>query len=501
MQADDTGRRDFLKGVAALGLARQLDAQATGRPAARFNGIQMGPHTMLDEGIDRCLDFIQDTASINALMVYCHTYHDDLRKPPNFLANDHGVPARDMRSRKLPSVWIKHHEEFFKGTALRHQKVDSSFEYANRDVFAELVEPCRKRGMKLYARDLEGAGRPAATGIANWQQVLTRDVNGRSASPPCWNHPDYRAFWTATVEDLFKTYQLDGYQWGAERHGPLMNLLLTGRVPFCFCEHCMARGKAHGIDTARAQKGFGELNTYVQALLTGKANAPDGVFTGALRVILRYPEILAWEYQYRLSREEMEQAIFQTIKKIKPEAQVGWHLSHQQSSYDPIYRAEMSYAEMAPYSDFVKFIAYHDILGPRIRWWYLERLHKSIFSEVPVEEQLDLYYDMFGYDKKAEPKLDRLDKDGFSPEYVYRETKHSVASAEGKTKIYPGIGFDVPWEDQHVPADAEEVYKAVIRAFDAGADGIVVSREYEEMRAANLKAVGRAMKEVNARKG
>lgn len=462
----------------------------------RFNAIQMGPHTMLDEGIDRCLDLIQETAAINCLMVYTHTYHDDLKKPPQILANDHGVPARDMRSRKLPSVWVKQHEQYFQNTVLRHQRVDQSFEYANRDLFAELVEPCRKRGMKLYGRMLEGSGREAAGAIANYATVQTRDVFDRPARIPCWNNPDYRNWWTATAEDLFRSYELDGFQWGAERHGPLMNLLMSGTVPFCFCEHCRARGRAKGIDVERARKGFEELYVYVQALMAGKAKHPGGVFTGLLTVLLRYPQVLAWELQYRQSREETEQAIYAAIKKIKPGAQVGWHLSHQQSSYDLVYRAEMTYAEMAPYSDFIKFIAYHDILGPRIRHWYLERLQKTVLSELPLEESLDLYYDLFGYDKKAEPKVDQLDKTGLSPDYVYRETKRSIASVEGKAKIYPGIGFDVPWGSNHVPADPEKVYQCVLKAFEAGADGIVVSREYEEMRVPNLKAVGRAMREI-----
>ena len=76
---------------------------------------------------------------------------------------------------------------------------------------------------------------------------------------------------------------------------------------------------------------------------------------------------------------------------------------------------------------------------------------------------------------------------------MFRETKHSVASANGKTKIYTGIGFDVPGSP---PDDPETVYKATVRAFDAGADGIVVSREYEEMKLAHLRAVGRAHREV-----
>src|SRR6185312_6080670 len=98
---------------------------------------------------------------------------------------------------------------------------------------------------------------------------------------------------------------------------------------------------------------------------------------------------------------------------------------------------------------------------------------------------LNIYYDMFGYDKNVEPKVDQLDTTGFTPEYVYRETKRSKASVAGKSKIYPGIGFDVPWGSTHVPAYPEKVYQCVIRAFDAGADGIVVSREYEEMRVPN----------------
>ena len=116
-----------------------------------------------------------------------------------------------------------------------------------------------------------------------------------------------------------------------------------------------------------------------------------------------------------------------------------------------------------------------------------------MLGELPLEQSLSLYYDLFGYDKEAEPNVNELARKGFSPEYVYRETKRSIASANGKTRIYPGIGFDVPGS---APDDPETVYQAVVKAFEAGAKGIVVSREYEEMRVANLKAVGRAVREM-----
>ena len=512
MQNDDpTSRRNFLKGIAAIsavsGLAGPLVAelqpasatQMTGNIAEKFNGIQMGPSTILDEGIEHALDLIQETAGINCVMVYSHTYQGDLRRAQQTQTTDHGVPPRDMRNRKLPSVWIRHDEKYFKNTSLRHQKIDASFEYADRDLLKEALGPCRERGMKLYARILEGSGSWAARCIQGYSKVVTRDVYGRPTDVACWNHPEYRAWWNDTVEDMFRNYDLDGLQWGAERMGPLINVVLPWNdgAPTCFCEFCRARGKEKGIDVERARQGFENLFVYVRGLMTGKLKPADGIFTGFLRILLRYPEILAWEYRYRMAREEVMQGIYHTVKSIKPQAQVGWHVDHEPSSWDIIYRAEMSYAEMAPYSDFIKFIAYQDILGPRIRWWYLDRLQKTILGEVPLEESLDLYYDLFGFDKQKEPKLDQLEKTGFSPEYVYRETKRSVASAEGKTKIYTGIGFDVPWGDTPVPADPEKIYEAVVKSFEAGATGIVVSRDYAEMRVPNLKAVGRAMAEVN----
>ena len=295
-----------------------------------------------------------------------------------------------------------------------------------------------------------------------------------------------------------RSYELDGLQWGAERSGPLMNTILPwSRQPgACFCQHCLARAKANGIDADRARQGYKELTQYVQSVMSGADKPADGVFVGFLRHIMRYPEILAWEYQYRLSREEMLKAIYDAAKAVKPTAQVGWHVDHQPSSWDLVYRAEMSYSDMAPYSDFIKIILYHDVAAPRVRNWYLETLHRGILSEVPLEESLALYYDLFGYDKSAEPKVDEMTRRGLSPEYVFRETKRSVASAAGKTKIYSGIGFNVPGEPR--TTDPEDVYKAVHRAFDADAAGVVISREYEEMRLPKLKAVGRAVRELAA---
>ena len=491
-------RRSFIEALAAAAFvadsARRAGASEDppAAPAGSLNGIQMGPHTILDEGIERTLDLIADTAAINAVMPYSHAYNAGLVKPLRDRA-DHGVPLTDNTGRRWPLVWVRTHDRYYGDTTLRHQVVDASYEHAGRDLFAELVEPARRRGMKIYARILESSAMRSV--VANYDKVVTRDVNGRATQTACWNHPEYIAFWAGTMEDLFRSYDLDGVQWGAERMGPLMNVISpwNNDPPACFCEHCAARGRAAGIDPERARQGYKTLHEYVQRQMAGAAHPPEGMFGGFLRVLIRYPEILGWEYQYRLGREAICQAMYSRVKRVKPSADVGWHVDHQPSSWDLVYRAEMSYEEMAPHADFIKIIAYHNVLSARIGSWYLPRFQKSILGEVPLETSLELYYDLFGYDKRVEPSLSELGRRGLTPDYVLRETRRSVASANGKTKIYTGVGFDVPGSPRD---DPDTIYQATVNAFAAGAHGIVVSREYEEMKIEHLRAVGRAFRDV-----
>jgi len=219
---NDTGpgfmhRRTFMEMLAAVAAMRAAAPGASGAepvaaPAGTFNGIQMGPHTILDEGIERTLDLIAETAGVNAVMPYSHAYNAGLVKPLRARA-DHGVPLIDNTNRRFPLVWVRTHDRYYRDTPLRHQAVGAADEHARRDLFAELSGPARARGMKVYARILES---PAmARGVTNYDRVVTRDVNDRPTTTACWNHPEYVAFWADTMEDLFRSYDLDGVQWGA----------------------------------------------------------------------------------------------------------------------------------------------------------------------------------------------------------------------------------------------------------------------------------------------
>jgi hypothetical protein len=156
----------------------------------------------------------------------------------------------------------------------------------------------------------------------------------------------------------------------------------------------------------------------------------------------------------------------------------------------------MSYREMADYMDFIKPILYHDIAGPRTRSMYVNPVRRSIFKELSDEQALDLFYTLKGYDKNVEPKLNELDQKGLGPDYVYRETKRCVQAVAGRAKIYSGVGIDIPGNGATFSSNPEGVYEATRKAFEAGAAGVLISREYDEMRLPNLRAVGRAITDL-----
>jgi hypothetical protein len=87
---------------------------------------------------------------------------------------------------------------------------------------------------------------------------------------------------------------------------------------------------------------------------------------------------------------------------------------------------------------------------------------------------------------------------GLSPDYVYREVKQCVEGVGGRIPVYAGVGFDIPTDGNPMKSDAEKVHRATYRAFEAGASGLIVSREYDEMRIPNLEAVGRALRDATA---
>src|SRR5580692_8101337 len=241
----------------------------------------------------------------------------------------------------------------------------------------------------------------------------------------------------------------------------------------------------------RAREGFLELEKYVRACRGGKRPV-DGYYPQFWRLLLRYPELLAWEMLWTDSLRETYGAIYETVKTAKPSIPVGWHIWHN-NSFNPIYRAEQDLHELSVHSDFIKVVMYNNCGGERMAL-YADNIGSTIYGDLTKPAIIDMNYGLMNLKERSYAEIPHT---GLSPDYVFRETKRALAGVEGtRTSIWPGIDIDIPTEKGNSKCTPESVKAAVTAAFQAGAPGVLLSRKYSEMRLANLSGAGDAIREL-----
>jgi hypothetical protein len=495
-------RRDFLK-ISAVGAGatfaadKLLRAESAADPANSAVpavsasvkkptvGIQIGSAPLVHSDLARLLDNMQQRGGVNALFPFIYSH------------NSHwaGVPDAGFRGGNFALP----HLQYYKDSNLTFADMRAP-EAGSMDVLARTIAAARPRGMKTFAWILEDNARVP---LPHWEPFYERDFHGRRAdshpSGPCYNNPLYRAFTLGLVEDYARSYEIDGVMWSSERQGGLLNALGAwhhgeradpGQAT-CFCEFCQKKGKDAGIDVTRAKQGFAELEQFVRA---GRAHQRlrDGYFVSFFRVLLNHPELLGWENLWNRSRLAFMADIHRVVKSVNPALPVGWHIWHN-VSFSPFHRAEMDFAELAKISDFIKPVLYSNCAGERMKS-FTDSVGENVFGDLPRPDALALLYRMLGYE---EAPYDRVLETGLSPDYVKRETRRTVDDVAGtRVEVWPGIDIDVP-----VPAGASQctpgsVKQTVIAAFQGGATGVVLSRNYTEMKLENLSGAGAALREL-----
>ncbi len=446
-------------------------------------GIQIGAG-VLAQNQERVLDDIQQRAGVNTLFPFIYSH----------ISTWAGMPAAGYRGGNFSVP----HMQYYKDTLLTYEDMRAP-EFGNLDLLANLIPAARRRGMKTFAWIIEDNVRPP---VAHWESLYEIDFHGRRTdrhpAGPCYNHPQYRGYLLGLVEDYARSYDIDGIMWSSERQGGLWNALGAfhngaGADPgqaTCFCEFCQQKAKAQGINVERARAGFTALEAYVRA---GRAQQRprDGYHVEFWRILLRHPELLAWENLWLRSREEVQAAMFQKAKSIKPALQVGWHIWHN-VSFSPFHRAEEDYAAMTAWSDFIKPVLYSNCAGRRMQQ-FIESTRENVFGDLTNQQALDFAYRALNYE---EAPWDRMTSAGFSGDYVRRETRRACDAVAGTpTVIWPGIDIDVQWEGVG-PCTPEGVQRSVKGAFQGGADGVLLSRTYSEMKPENLSAAGTALRDL-----
>ena len=262
----------------------------------------------------------------------------------------------------------------------------------------------------------------------------------------------------------------------------------------CFCGHHQRAANELGVDYQRAREGYQKLDRFVQAALQGHRPS-DGYFVEFWRLLVEWPEIIAWDRLFDAAKHQVLAEVNAAVKRVRPGLQVGFHIEHV-NSFNPIFRATRSYADLATKADFLKVVVYNNCGGERYAN-FIRNVGSTVFRDVPKDELLRFNNHLLNYGDEG--KLDQLATAGLSSDYVFRETQRALAGVQGQCKVLPGIDIGIPTGKNSRKASPDDTYAAVAAALKAGADGLILSRKYSEMLLANLTAAGRAARDAAKR--
>ena len=230
---------------------------------------------------------------------------------------------------------------------------------------------------------------------------------------------------------------------------------------------------------------YSELRNAVRA-------GAGGAGPGPLRMILTCPEILGWEATWTRAYLSLHRELYGAAKWLEPDREFGLGLWHYYF-VNPLLQAEWDLTEFAAACDYIRPILYHLPEGPRIKR-YLGML-SSIFVGVSEDTLWRFLSEVLGLDL---PDVHAFAGAGLPAEYVAQGVETVRRNSLPGTRIIAGIGVDVFEHGLERSMSPEDVEAAVNAAHRAGADGITISRNYAEMRHANLEAVGRAVRALRA---
>ncbi len=465
--------------------------------AAPLVGIQIGPVSFLDEGIEGVLDVLQRRVGVNVVMLGTISWLGLKigRRISHALEGwpDHG--ARDPAPLG-GGAYFRPRPEFFARTAIRDFATrDPGF--AGADILEAVLPAAKARGLRVMAEFMEplfryeGHGATDESGVPGLAACSEIDLDGTASGEPCTSHPDYRLWWHAIIEQHARCYPIDGVMWCNERRSPL-DCMMQGRAPGCFCAHCRREAAARGIDVDDVRTAFAAAWTFFGAARAGERFV-DGTLIEFLRVLLRHPEVLLWERFWLERNKDLDRELHAIVKAARAELEFGlnvWNRNH----FNPVRKAQWSWAEQVAYADWVKPIVYQHQAG-RIFAAEMDHFARTLLAEFTAEEFVPAMYRILGLDEAPWSDVVRRGMDPDS--YVAGQCADAVRGVGGRIPVYMGIGVDAPRTRADQAACTPEIVRRSVHAtFRAGGAGVVFAPSYAGMNLATLDGGARALAEL-----
>lgn len=460
--------------------------------AKTFVGIQIGAVSFVDEGVEAVLDTLQEKAGVNALLISALSWSRGNAGRALYGFPDHGEQAPDNLQ---GGAFYEPNPAYFQATFHRSFQAPDPIT-KGFDTLAQVIPAARARGMAVYPYYCEtSASSPRSLWQPGFTHFLDRDHWGKTATRPSLMNPHYRTWWRSVIEDWFQNHDLTGLLWGIERQSPLMDIF-RGDISTGFDEYFKAEARARGINIERAIEGYRHVDRFLEGVRKGD-RPRDGVFVTLLRHLLHHPEVLMWEKMWLDAHISFYAEVAGLVRFFNPKNEVGFGIWQVINTYNPYLKAQYDQSDYANYADWLKPVLYHTPAGSRFAE-FAKTWHKSILADATVDGAYQALATILNLDSFIAP-LESAAMAGFKPEYVKQWTKNLVEDTQGRCKVYSGIGVGVGDGGKSKPIDAQEVTDSVHAAFEGGASGVLISRNYSEATLSGLQAVGNALSERGLR--
>ncbi|NMB88993.1 MAG: hypothetical protein GYA17_11585 [Chloroflexi bacterium] len=361
--------------------------------------------------------------------------------------------------------------------------------------FNEVRALARRYDLNLEVNITPGVSEPI---VAAYPDVAVMDIDGnKSKHWMCPSNPDVRNYFMGRVEDILRhnagireveldVVSLDFYDPQVVPDWVLPELNPLGRLAIgnCFCDHCVKRAQAQGINVDRIKREIRAIHKEATHLnyqsFLDLSDAYRGVFD-IVRYLLQHQDLLTWiKFRSGLVNDFVLQ-FRNFLKHIDPTVQLSSDLVAPSFSWT----LGQVYADQPGLTDMTKLMLYHKCIGS-FEAKPLKRIQGAI-PEISDREILDQYYRLKGF--SGSYQMDEFVKDGIGVENVYYEVRKARLEVGPHHPIIAGLVADSP-------ATTDDVRQAVQLAAKAGADGFMLHMWYHDAPKDNIVAFGEELKQL-----